>query len=82
MIELIEGTIDTSKVEAQWKNPGTGKIYKNAFALSNLCALPGSLNEGDEFFFKLDASQLTAGCVICLAYSPTPKKDLPISICP
>lgn len=82
VIELIEGSIDTSKVESIWKNPDTGKNYKNAFALSNPCALPVSINEGDEFFFKLDASQLTAECVTCKAYSPTPKKALPISICP
>jgi hypothetical protein len=82
VIELISGTVDTSKVEAQWKNPDTGKIYKNAFALSNPCALPVSLKEGDEFLFKLDASQLTAECVTCKAYSPTPRKALPISICP
>ena len=82
VIELVEGRIDTAKVEAQWKNPGTGKIYKNAFALSNPCALPVSLNEGDEFFFKLDPAQLTAECITCKAYSPTPKKNLPISICP
>ena len=82
VIELVEGSIDTSKVEAQWKNPDTGKIYKNAFALSNPCALPVSLKEGDEFLFKLDASQLTAECITCKAYSPTPRKALPISICP
>ena len=82
VIELVQGTIDTAKVEAQWKNPDTGKNYKNAFSLSNPCALPVSLKEGDEFFFKLDSTQLTAVCVTCKAYSPTPKKALPISICP
>jgi len=82
VIELVQGTIDTAKVEAQWKNPDTGKNYKNAFSLLNPCALPVSLKEGDEFFFKLDSTQLTAVCVTCKAYSPTPKKALPISICP
>ena len=82
VIELVEGSIDTSKVESIWKNPDTGKNYKNAFALSNPCALPVSLKEWDEFYFKLDASQLTAECITCKAYSPTPKKALPISICP
>lgn len=82
VIELVEGTIDSSKVESMWKNPSTGKIYTNAFALSNPCALPVSLKEGDEFFFKLDSTQLTAVCITCKAYSPTPQKTLPISICP
>ena len=82
VIELIGGTIDLSKVETTWENPSTGKKYTNAFALSNPCALPVSLKEGDEFFFKLDSTQLTAECVTCKAYSPTPRKSLPISICP
>jgi hypothetical protein len=82
VIELVDGTIDASRVEAQWKNPDTGKFYKNAFALSNPCALPVSLQEGDEFFFKLDSTQLTADCITCKAASPTPAKRLPISICP
>jgi hypothetical protein len=82
VIELIEGTIDLSKVETTWENPSTGKKYKDAFTLSNPCSLPVSLKEGDEFYFKLDSTQLTAECVTCKAYSPTPKKALPISICP
>ncbi|MFL0206236.1 hypothetical protein V7S74_05735 [Aquirufa sp. 2-AUSEE-184A6] len=82
VIELVEGTIDTSRLEAQWKNPDTGKFYTNAFALSNPCALPVSLKEGDEFFFKLDSTQLTADCITCKAYSPTPRKSLPVSVCP
>lgn len=82
VIELVEGSIDTARVEVKWKNPDTGKLYSNAFALSNPCALPVSLKEGDEFFFTLDSSQLTAECITCKAYSPTPKRALPISICP
>ena len=82
VIELVEGSIDTSKVELIWKNPETGKTYKNAFALTNKCALPTNLKEGDEFLFQIDATQTSAGCVTCSAFSPTPKKSLPISICP
>ncbi|MFM1934578.1 MAG: hypothetical protein RL360_1459 [Bacteroidota bacterium] len=82
VIELVEGTIDTSRVEARWKNPDIGKFYTNAFALYNPCVLPTSLKEGDVFFFKLDSTQLTAECITCKAYSPTPRKALPISICP
>jgi hypothetical protein len=82
VIELVEGKIDLAKIESTWENPSTGKKYTNAFALSNPCALPVSLQEGDEFFFKLDSTQLTAVCITCKAYSPTPQKTLPISICP
>jgi len=82
VIELSAGTLDTSKVESQWIHPNTGKLYKNAFALSNPCVFPASLKEGDEFYFKLDPALLNGECGVCLAYSPTPKKRLPISICP
>jgi hypothetical protein len=82
VIELVGGTLDTARIEAQWKNPDTGKIYKNAFALSNPCALPVSLKEGDEFYFKLDSTQLTETCITCKAYSPTPRRALPIATCP
>jgi hypothetical protein len=82
VIELVEGAIDTSKVEAQWKNPDTGKIYTNAFALYNPCVLPTTLKEGDTFYFRLNANPLAEVCITCKAYAPTPKKSLPIAICP
>ncbi len=82
VFELIDGSIDSSKLEAEWKNPETGKIYKNAFAIIDPCVIPAEIKEGDTLSFKLNLNQIPSDCVTCKAFSPTPKKALPISICP
>lgn len=77
---VIEGNIDTSQVVAEWKDPQTGELYKNAFAVANPCLLPQGLKKGDTFYFVIDEDPPKNECAVCLAYYPTPEKRLNIKI--
>ena len=77
-IKLVEGNLDTTKIVANWKNEVTGKTYSNVFALGSPCSFPATLNEGDEFYFTLDAP--VQNCAVCMAFYPKPQKSLSIKV--
>jgi hypothetical protein len=56
---------------AQWKDEISGKTYENVFTVENYCSFPVSVNEGDEFTFKL-TSDKTNDCVVCQSFTPVP----------
>ncbi|HTG55695.1 MAG TPA: hypothetical protein VL943_05485 [Niabella sp.] len=76
---LLEGSKDTSLVEASWTNPQTDSTYTNAFGVKNPCDLPEGLKVGDEFYFELDNDRPNR-CMVCMAYYPTPAKKLNIKV--
>jgi hypothetical protein len=78
-IQLLEGSIDTSRIAAKWTDEVTNKSYTDVFALENPCYFPDSIKQGDEFYFRIDTSA-DKGCIKCLAYYPTPPKRLPIIV--
>lgn len=78
-IKLLKGTIDTSVISTEWKDPYTQKIHTNVFALADPCTFPVSINEGDEFDFELDISD-SSPCIVCEAYYPTPSRSLKIKV--
>ena len=78
-IKLLEGSIDTSKLVAEWKDESTGKIHNNVFALGSVCNFPPTINEGDEFSFTIDTSYVS-NCAVCLAYYPKPAKSIAIKV--
>ena len=78
-IKLIEGTLDTSKLVAEWKDESTGKTHNNVFALGSACSFPSTINEGDEFYFTIDSAYVS-NCAVCLAYYPKPSKSIAIKI--
>jgi len=78
-IKLLEGNIDTSMIAAKWTDDVTNKSYTNVFALSRPCRFPKNLEQGDEFYFTIDTSA-EKGCIVCMAYYPTPSKKLPIRV--
>ena len=77
-IQLLDGTIDTTKIEANWKDDVTGKSYTKVFALGSPCTFPTTIKEGDEFYFTLDDSKQQ--CAVCMAYYPKPQKALSIKV--
>lgn len=81
VIEVVEGSVDSSQVEMLWKHPMTGKIYTQAFALKSICSFPENIKEGDEFYFSIAALPEDKMCAQCKAYSPVPLKGLSIEIC-
>jgi hypothetical protein len=75
----VIGNIDTTLVQAQWHEPNTNNHFTNAFRLGSPCSFPASLNEGDEFYFKI-VSTTDQNCVVCQAYYPTPDRSLNIKV--
>lgn len=78
-IKLLEGDPDTSLYVSNWKDESTGKSYTDVFALGSVCSFPASINEGDEFYFKIDSSYVS-DCAVCMAYYPKPPKSIAIKI--
>lgn len=77
-ISVLEGDMDTSKIEAIWTDENTNKSYQNVFGLARPCSFPASIREKDEFYFVIDDA--TQACMVCEAYYPTPKKKLAIKV--
>lgn len=77
-ISLLEGEMDSSKIEAKWTDETMNKIYKNVFGLASPCTFPASIKEKDEFYFVIDHA--TQACMVCEAYYPTPSKKLSIKV--
>jgi hypothetical protein len=80
-IGLLEGDPGQNAVEANWTDETTGKQYDNVFRLENPCEFPGTIKQGDEFYFVIDSS-IQKPCTVCLAYYPTPTKKIPIKVVP
>jgi hypothetical protein len=77
-IAVLEGNIDTSRIEASWTDENTGKAYRNAFALGSPCSFPSAIEQGDEFYFEL--AETDEQCAVCQAYYPKPSKALSIKV--
>ena len=80
-ISMAGKDFDTSLVVANWTDESTGKAYKNVFALNSRCTFPGTINQGDEFYFKIDTTTVQ-NCFVCLIYYPVPPKKLSIKVIP
>jgi hypothetical protein len=78
-IKLLEGNLDASQYLAEWKNESTGKTHSDVFALGSPCTFPSAINEGDEFYFRID-STYKGNCAVCMAYYPKPHKSIAIKI--
>lgn len=77
-IKLLEGNLDTAKIQSSWTDEQTHKTYTNVFALGSPCSFPASINEGQEFYFVL--SDTPQNCMVCMAYYPKPQKSLRIKV--
>lgn len=78
-ISIKQGNYDTAMVVSKWTDENTNKSYENVFALGSRCNFPASINEGDEFYFKID-STAKQDCPVCMMYYPTPPKHLKIKV--
>ena len=60
-----------------WTIEGTTNTYEHVAVVSNKCELPASLNEGDEFFFKvISESDARKDCVVCMMYDYPPSNGI------
>lgn len=78
-ITVLSGNMDAQKIEATWTDPNTNITYQNAFRLGSVCNFPTDIEEGEEFYFSLDADAGNS-CAVCQAYYPTPAKVLAIKV--
>ncbi len=78
-IAVLNNTLDTSQVVASWTDPTTNIDYSNVFGLKDPCDFPPSIKRGDTFYFRLRSAP-SSGCAQCLAYYPTPSKQLSIQV--
>lgn len=78
-LRLLEGDIDTSLITASWTDESTGKSYTNVFGLGSPCTFPPNIEQGDDFYFRIDTSQKQE-CAVCMAYYPTPPRKLSIKV--
>jgi len=77
-IRVLEGQIDPSLVEAEWTDTVAGTTHYNVFRLGSPCGFPDDIEEGDEFYFRM--VEADPDCVICMAYYPTPSKEISIEV--
>ncbi|MFN5422567.1 MAG: hypothetical protein ACK5AO_04810 [bacterium] len=81
VIQVVDGEVGAHDVANIWKHPETGVEYRNVFALDNKCDFPSTINEGDEFYFKVPDEKTEEACGVCRAYSPVPPESLFIEVC-
>ncbi|TCJ12420.1 hypothetical protein EPD60_14175 [Flaviaesturariibacter flavus] len=78
-IQVTGGAIDTTRIQARWRDEVTGTTWTNVFALGSPCTFPASIREGEEFYFTIDEGAVQ-NCVVCMAYYPVPDKKLSIRV--
>ena len=67
-IALLEGSLDSSKIEGSWTDEQTSKTYKNVFALGSPCSFPDSVEP------------TVQNCMVGQAFYPKPAKALSIKV--
>jgi hypothetical protein len=72
VIQVLQGSVDPSKIDPLWKDTANDSTYINVFAVANRCTFPSGLAEGDTIFFALDPNPPAQTCQICQIYYPTP----------
>lgn len=72
VIQVLQGTIEPSKIDALWKNPDNDSTYINVFTVANRCTFPDSLKEGDTISFEIDTNPPAQTCAVCAISYPTP----------
>ncbi|MFL5789371.1 MAG: hypothetical protein ACJ748_15025 [Flavisolibacter sp.] len=78
-IKLLEGKMDTTLYNKEWKDEHSGKSYTNVFALRSRCHFPSEIKEGEEFYFTIDSNYVQR-CMVCLIFYPTPPKSISIKV--
>jgi hypothetical protein len=82
VVQVINGTVDTSEVMNNWRDEKRQQTYNKVFTLSNRCTFPATIKEGEEFDFTFDSLPAVQNCAVCKAYYPTPPRLHAIKILP
>jgi len=62
-----------------WQDESTGISYRNVFMIANICQVGTELKQGDQINFRIHPRPNTQ-CMVCMAYSPAPRQQLPIEV--
>ena len=80
VVQVIDGTVDSSRVVNNWKDEKRQVSFDKVFSVANRCDFPSSLKEGYEFEFTFDPNPAPQNCAVCMAYYPIPDKTNSIKI--
>src|SRR5437763_12996836 len=58
-ISILAGNYPEDWVIPSWTDEQTGKNYKHVFALGSRCSFPSSIEQGQEFYFRIDSTTAT-----------------------
>ncbi|MHA4809635.1 hypothetical protein ACX0G9_16095 [Flavitalea flava] len=74
VVQLLQGSTDSTKVVDNWKNTANDSIYTHVFTVANVCNFGATgLVRGDIFTFEIDPEMPMEDCAVCLIYYPTPE---------
>ena len=79
-IKVLEGKMDTGLIMSTWTDEATGRVHKDVFRLASVCNFPPEIKQGDEFYFRVETTTGSKDCAVCMAYYPTPAKELSIVV--
>jgi hypothetical protein len=80
VVQVIDGTVDSSKVANNWSDEKRKLSFDKVFTVANRCDFPSGLKEGDEFEFSFNPNPAPQNCAVCMAYYPVPDKTNSIKI--
>lgn len=73
VVQLIQGSTDSTKVVDTWKNTANDSVYNHVFTVANVCNFGAmGLSQGDIFTFEIDPEMPMEDCAVCLIFYPTP----------
>ena len=78
VIQVLQGSIDPSKIDPLWKDSIHNINYVNVFTVGNRCTFPYNLAEGDTITFQLDSDPPAQVCDVCNIAWPTPPVSNPV----
>ena len=81
VVQVLDERMPTSFYEATWKDESTGITNQKVMGNANYCNFPANLKENEEFYFRINSSEVIDNCFTCKAVSPSPKTRQFIEIC-
>lgn len=79
VVRIISKNKKTMNAATTWRNPSSGKVYKNVFTVSNHCSFPNAIKQGETFYFTI-TNNIKNDCMTCEAYTPVPKQSMAIQV--
>ncbi|HZH38578.1 MAG TPA: hypothetical protein VEX17_00750 [Bacillales bacterium] len=79
VVRIISKNKNKMNVAPTWKDPNSGKVYKNVFTVANHCSFPSSIQQGQTFNFTI-TNDTKNDCMTCQAFTPVPDQSIAIQV--